>query len=157
MALVVKVKGIKTLIAAFAKIPEMAHKNMGRAMGEAGNAIEEHSATHHRYKTRYGFADEAYDTKVFKNGMGVEVALDGTKGAPYIFSLHNGHKAFRVTPKNGKALHWVSGGKKWYSKGHTIPAYAGERFLDKALVAQTNHCTEIIEAAIEKTLKEAGF
>jgi hypothetical protein len=114
MGLTVTVAGLDKLVASFLKIPGIAQKNMRTAAKEGANLIRRESATHHKYKSHTGHASKAYRVTVLPTGMGAEIALDGAiSQAPYVFPLHEGHKAYDVYPKHKKALYWVKGGREF--------------------------------------------
>jgi hypothetical protein len=114
MGVTVEFKGIENLVAAFAKIPEIAAKNMRVAIKEGLQEVEDYARKNHKYISRSGNADRAYKTDIDESGLSGTLRLDGKiSNAPYVFPLHEGHKAYKVYPVNKKALYWVKGGKEF--------------------------------------------
>jgi hypothetical protein len=158
MAMTVTIKGLDSFIAALAKIPDIAKKNMRVAIKEGLQEVEELASTDHKYKSHTGHADQAYKPTVAGNGMSGTLQLDGkVSNAPYVFSLHEGHKAYKVKPVHKKALYWTKGGGEFFSKGHNVPAASGDPFLYRAFERKESRLVEIMQAAMGKTIKEAGF
>lgn len=158
MGVMVEFKGIENLVAAFAKIPEIAAKNMRVAIKEGLQEVEDYARENHKYISRSGNADRAYKTDVDESGLSGTLRLDGEiSSAPYVFPLHEGHKAYKVYPVNKKALYWVKDGKEYYSKGHTIPAAPGDPWLYRAMEEKQDDVMEILNKAMADTIKEAGF
>jgi hypothetical protein len=195
MGVTVEIKGLDRLLAAFSKIPELAAKNMRVAVKEGLQEVEDYASRNHAYTRRSGRADAAYRMEIDETGLSGTLQLDGViSNAPYVFPLHEGHKAYRVAPVNKKALYWVKNGQEyivlkagwknpkpkpgwmfkagilggdmkkskdgkiWSHKGFCeIPAAPGDPWLYRAMEAKREACLKLINEAMQKTIKEAGF
>ena len=52
----------------------------------------------------------------------------------YSMPYWKGHRTYTIVPKNGGVLSWIGkDGKRAYSKGHKIPAHAGDPFIERAI------------------------
>lgn len=58
-----------------------------------------------------------------------EVYIDGKRNNEVARYNHDGTEAHFVAPVKAKALHWVAGGKDYYSKGHMVSGIIGTEFF----------------------------
>ena len=91
------------------------------------------------------------------------------KDCPYAEFIHEGthdhmvpkegHEWGLGTTKGGNpaALHWVSGGKSFFSKGHKVSGIEKDQFLYRAAEKNENKIIDIFEKQIDKAIKRAGF
>ena len=87
---------------------------------------------------------------------------------PYAIYLHEGtkdhkvpktgHKFGKGLEKDGKpaALHWVSGGDSFFSKGHKVSGIEKHPFLYDAAYKLKDKFGEIIHAAVQSAMKKEG-
>ena len=85
----------------------------------------------------------------------ITVHLD-KKTCPYTEYLHEGTRDHFVEPNRAKALHWVSGGDSFFSKGHNVSGIEKHPFLYDAAYKLKDKFGEIIHAAVQSAMKKEG-
>jgi len=100
---------------------------------------------------------------VSESGMTLEERLDNNV-APYAPYVHRGtgiygpyKKPFKVAPVTRKALHWVQGGQKFFSKGHEVKGQRPQPFLYNAFKTLRTHIVKRLQMAIHKAITDAGL
>ena len=100
---------------------------------------------------------------VSENGLTLEERLDKNI-APYASYVHRGtgkygphKKPFKVAPVTRKALHWVQGGQKFFSKGHEVKGQRPQPFLYKAFKTLRADIVNRLQKAVHKAITDAGL
>ena len=86
-------------------------------------------------------------TKVYDGGLTSEIYIDqNNKPAIYI---HDGTKEHMVKPKGKKALYWVEGGGKMFSKGHMVKGIKKHQFLYRAFNKDRQYIIDAFKSVIK--------
>lgn len=103
--------------------------------------------------------------KHYKTGMmanSVDVMHDGdgvylvgntamsVDGFPYPLAIETGTRSHYVAPVTFDALHWVKGGKDYYSKGHMVSGIKADPYVDNSIENLANAIDEIVNPIIDK-------
>ena len=120
---------------------------------EARNEYDSASRKHTKDGRRI---EQSIKQKQSDDGQSVTVYLD-EKYCPYVKYVHDGTKDHFVSPDKAKALHWVSGGQSFFSKGHMVSGIEKDPFLYNAAKANTERIFDMIKSRISTAIKQAGF
>jgi uncharacterized protein GlcG (DUF336 family) len=144
------------LAAAFKKAPLAVARELRIEMGKAMQVVERDARMHHRFKTKSGSLERSIQHDTSKDGLYGRVFLNtGTaKYGPY---QHDGTKPHVVRPTNRKALYFLKGGQKFFSKGHTVGGIKADKFMDKAFMRQKPYIIARIRGAIARAFQIAGL
>jgi len=143
--------------AAMASIPELAAKEIRAALSKSAQAVVSQAQAVHKFNPKSGnldrsiqrrmSPDEPYAAEVFFN-IGI---------ATYGKYQNYGTKEHPVTPKSRKALYFVSGGGKAFSKGHTVRGIKAEYFVEEAAKVKTPNFIQAISDAAGRVIQAAGL
>lgn len=122
--------------------------------------IQDRARREHQYTSRSGNLDGSIRGEV--SGLSARIFLD-TRIAKYGPMQHQGTgfygprgHAYRVEPKRGTHLRWVSGGRFVFSRGVTIIGIRPDPFLFRAADAEAPKIAEKFDAMIAKAAKGGG-
>ena len=146
----------KAFDAALKKVPQQVTLDVGSAIGISLRDVARLAKRTHRFKNQSGNAEAHIMEEVFPSGLSGEVRLE-RGGCDYIGYLHTGTKKHPIAPKSGKALHWVSGGKSFFSSGHIHPGTKKDEFLFRAFRRLTPSIQTKLKNAVATAIKKAGF
>ena len=152
----------RKLIEASKRFPKETAKTMRDAMESIGQQVQMLAgATAPAGKT--GKLKQSVQYQVSEGGMVLDTRLDNDV-APYAPYVHRGtgiygpyKKPFKVAPVTRKALHWVQGGQKFFSKGHEVKGQRPQPFLYNAFKTLRTHIVKRLQMAIHKAITDAGL
>ena len=102
------------------------------------------------------------DSKTTEDSITVGINI---ADCPYSIYLHNGTKRHFINPgfltgnpnADAKALHWVSGGKSFFSGGHWVSGIEKKPFLYNAAKEVKQEIRDLIEMRIQLAFTMTGF
>ena len=142
---------------ALQEIPKIAKRQLQKALLSSAGVIARQAQAVHAYKSKSGTLARSTRSQLSPdNPLQAEVFFD--EGiATYGKYQNSGTREHYVAPKTRKALYFVSGGGKFFSKGHTVSGIKGDHFVEKAAKVKTPNFIAKINEAIQNTIKQAGF
>jgi hypothetical protein len=146
----------KKLSLAFQKIPLIAAKELRSELNQQLRTIQVNARLHHNFKTHSGQLERSIQEDVEGSGLSGKVWLEESV-APYGKFVHDGTKEHQVAPKSRKALYFVSGGQKWFSKGHMVQGIKKDQFLFKAFDRQKPYFLARIRDAVKRIFDAVGL
>lgn len=105
-------------------------KAVDQAATEAGGDAVTFSREHHRYKSRTGALENATLARTVRLRSGAKVVLKNAKA--YAASIDMGARPHVITPRRGKFLRFMSGGKIVFARRVQHPGNQAYRFLYNA-------------------------
>jgi hypothetical protein len=149
----------------FAAIPQEVEKEIRIGLKESAAEIISQAKTEFgdHFKHDSGKAVQSIQVDESKTtNTSITVGLNKTT-APYSIYLHQGTGIFGegkgeyfVKPKSKKALHWVSGGDSFFSKGHMVRGIQAFPFLYIAAKKCEEKIRAIMESHIQTAIRSAG-
>ena len=148
------------------KLPEEVEKEARICLRESAQIIIDESRiefTEH-FKGHTGKGEQAIQIDKSKTtNDSITVGLNDDV-APYVKYLHEGtgiygkgSGAYWVEPLTKKALHWVSGGESFFSKGHYVNGIPAFPFLYRAAAKVKQKIIEHFQFRINEAMKKAGY
>jgi HK97 gp10 family phage protein len=145
---------------AFSSFPIEVEKEIRIGLKESANEIISQARTelNSHFKHGSGKAEQSIQVDESKStSKSITVGLNAAT-APYSVYLHQGTGMYGegkgeyfVEPKTKKALHWVSGGDSFFSKGHYVKGIPAFPFLHIA----ANKCKEKIQSIMAERIGAA--
>jgi len=133
---------------------------------DACTEIQGMAQERHKFQTQTGAAEHAIQVKpVVDNGVTVtgEVFLN-SRDCPHVIYQHEGtglygpmNRQYPISPKNAKALHFVSGGQGFFAKHVLANGILPDPFLINAAKKLAPEITQKLTRALANALRSAGF
>jgi len=114
----------------------------------AGESVKDNN---HRYKTRTGTLGNSVTNTV--KGLSSEILID-LKRAPYGLFVYEGTKDHVIKPKNKKALSWVQGNQRFFSKGHKVKGWKADTFILNTFNKKRSIFTKIMAEDLTEQIEE---
>lgn len=145
---------------AFSSFSSETEREIRIGLKESANELisQAKSELNSHFKHGSGKAEQSIQVDETKStNTSITVGLNSAT-APYSVYLHQGTGIYGegkgeyfVEPKNKKALHWVSGGDSFFSKGHYVKGIPAFPFLHIA----ANKCKEKIQSIMSEHIATA--
>jgi hypothetical protein len=117
---------MKALLARMASSPEAMSKALDDgtkfAMSKILARTKAHYLTGGALKVRTGRLRKSITATTMRSGSAYEARFYIGTQYGWLWEFGGRIPAYKVEPKDKKALSWVSGGKRFFSKGHMMPA-----------------------------------
>jgi hypothetical protein len=146
----------KGLDAALERFGAALKTDLRAAVGTSLRAVADEAKANHKFQTRFGTLENSIREKVYRqNDERIGGTVEAT--APHAPYIHFGTRAHRVTPKGKKALSWVAGGARGFSKGHMVSGIAEDPFLYRAIAKKSNDIEREISKTVDRIIHNAGL
>ena len=154
---------VTKLSEAFRRNAEQTRIELRTGMKKALGEIRDVARINHRFVSRTGAAERSIQYQT--DHLGLEGRVGINEGiARHASYQHEGtgiygpkHRPIRVQPKTRKALYWVQGGEKRFSKGHEINGIIKDQFVYRAAELLEKKTVETIGEYVGIALKKAGL
>lgn len=130
-------------------------RNLRLAVKDSTEKVAEYARENHRFTSRSGNLERAVDTRFSNHGLVGTVFLNKNR-APYGPFVHAGTKPHTITPKNRRALRWVSGNRFIFAKQVNHPGTREDPFLYEALDNQREVISKIFENYTGRAVNEVA-
>jgi len=151
-----KTNGIRELIQAFERSPEIFTRHMKLAVNQNLRDVQTEAKQNHRFTARTGMLERAIQTKDADENLSGSVYLD-TNIAKYANIVHEGAKPHVITPTNRVSLRWATGGGFKFAKKVMHPGTAKDQFVYEALENKQSSIQQRYVDAVSKARSEVGL
>lgn len=150
--------GIRELVQAFDRAPEIFTKHTKLALNQNLRDVQEEARNNHRFTARTGMLERAIETQITdeSNILSGKVFLN-TSIAKYAPLVHQGTRAHLITPTNRVSLRWATGGGFKFSRRVMHPGTAPDQFVYQALENKQTSIQQRYGDAITKARLEVGL
>lgn len=171
MELSLSFTGADELLDAFARLPDLAGRNMRVAVKEGAVIIQKEARKTHRFRTRTGQVERSVDVigGGVQGGASAVVFLNRSV-TPVSEFIHDGTRPHMIRPRRRKVLRWASGGFSGpmmpggvgrsgfaFSRGVHHPGTKADPFLFQAAEVKRRAVEQHIQRAIDATIGQANL
>ncbi|WP_378955381.1 hypothetical protein [Pelosinus sp. sgz500959] len=148
--------GIRELIQAFERSPNVFAKHIKLALNQNLGDVQNEAKQNHRFTARSGMLERSIQTKDADNNLSGSVYLD-LNIAKYGKWVHDGTPRHLITPTNRTSLRWATGGGFKFAKKVMHPGTKPDEFLYQALERKEGSIQQRYVDAIFKARNEVGL